>query len=244
MADEIIAKVLLKFQDRTLNEVPLDKDVITIGRKPNNTIQIDNLAVSGYHAKIYKDGKRFIIEDMGSLNGTFVNGIKISKHILNNNDNALIGKHILSFVLPGEAENVEKTISSKNLKVDETMVLDSQLRERILSEMPDTKSSDNKKEAMGSFRVVEGNTDIYEYELKDRVVSIGKGYDADIRLKGFFAPKVAALVNRRKEGYFINPVGGATVKINGNRIGGRYDLKDGDIVEVGKIRLQFSMREH
>ncbi len=239
-----MAKVLLKFQDRTLNEVPLDKDVITIGRKPNNTIQIDNLAVSGYHAKIYKDGKRFIIEDMGSLNGTFVNGIKVSRHILNNNDNALIGKHILSFVLPQEAENVEKTIASKNLRVDETMVLDSHLQQKILSKMPGMNSSDYRKEAMGIFSVVEGDTDIYEYELKDRVVSIGKGYDADIRLKGFFVPKVAALVNRRNEGYFINPVGGATVKINGSRIGGRYDLKDGDIVEVGKIKLQFSIREH
>jgi pSer/pThr/pTyr-binding forkhead associated (FHA) protein len=244
MSEETTAKVLLKFQDRTLNEVPLDKDVITIGRKPNNTIQIDNLAVSGYHAKIYRDGKRFIIEDMGSLNGTFVNSIKISKHILNNNDSALIGKHILSFVLPEKAEDVEKTIASKNLKVDETMVLDSQLQQKILSGMPGTKNSDSNKEAMGSFRVVEGNTDIYEYELKDRVVSIGKGYSADIRLKGFFAPKVSALVNRRKEGYFINPVGGATVKINGDRIGGRYDLKDGDIVEIGKIKLQFSLREH
>lgn len=239
---KITPRLLLKFQDRVLSEVPLDKDFITIGRKPSNILQIDNLAVSGYHAKIYRDGERFIIEDMGSLNGTFVNGVRVSRHVLNDSDTAIIGKHTLSFILPRSAENVERTMASRNLRVDETIVLDSNLQQNILGRMPG-KSSDPKKEAVGSFVVIEGDTEMYEYELRDRVISIGKGYEADIHLKGFFTPKVAAIINRRKEGYFMNPVGGATVKINGNRISGRYDLRDGDIVEVGKARFQFSMRE-
>ena len=64
-----------------------------------------------------------------------------------------------------------------------------------------------------------------------------------IILKGFFAPKVAALVNRRKEGYFITPSIGKKLKVNGKEIAQRYDLKDGDIVEVGKLKLQFYLKD-
>lgn len=236
-------KVQLKFQDTLLTELPIDKDIITIGRKPGNDIHIDNLAVSGFHAKVYRDGDKFIIEDMGSLNGTFVNGTKISKHILRNSDNALIGKHVLSFVLPGSADAMEQTLGSRNARMDETLVLDPHLQQKLLSKMPETKAPAGVREVLGGFSVIEGSSDRDEYELKDRVTSIGKDYNAGIRLRGLLAPKVAALVNRRREGYFINPVGGSPIKINGERIAERYDLKDGDVVEVGKLKMQFYLRE-
>ncbi|MEN6468805.1 MAG: FHA domain-containing protein, partial [Smithella sp.] len=64
-----------------------------------------------------------------------------------------------------------------------------------------------------------------------------------IKLKGFFAPKLAALVNRRKEGYFITPSAGKDLKVNGQVIERRYDLKDGDMLEVGGLKLQFYIKE-
>lgn len=237
-----MSKVLLKFQDKVLKEIPLDKDIMTIGRKPGNNIQIDNLAVSGFHAKIFKEGDRFIIEDLGSLNGTFVNGSKVSKHILRNNDTALIGKHHLSFELPETGEDAGQAAAPKNVKVDETLVLDPALQQKMMNKMP-AKGYGEGRELIGGFTVIDGPADRSEYELRDRVATIGKESDAAIRLKGLFAPKVAALVNRRKEGYFINPVGDSVIKINGSRIGERYDLKDGDIVEVGKLKMQFYIKE-
>jgi pSer/pThr/pTyr-binding forkhead associated (FHA) protein len=79
--------------------------------------------------------------------------------------------------------------------------------------------------------------------LKERVTTIGKDDSAVIRLKGFFAPKVAALVNRRREGYFISPSGKKPLKINGEEINQRYDLKDGDIVEIAGVKMQFYLKE-
>ena len=79
-----MAKVIFKFQDTVLKEVPIDKDAVTIGRKPDNAIHIDNLAVSGFHAKIFKDGEQYFVEDIGSLNGTFLNGAKVTKAALKN----------------------------------------------------------------------------------------------------------------------------------------------------------------
>ncbi|PIV67276.1 MAG: phosphopeptide-binding protein, partial [Nitrospirae bacterium CG01_land_8_20_14_3_00_44_22] len=73
-----MSKVMLKFKEAVLKEIPLDKDTVTIGRNPGNDIHIDNLAISGFHAKLINRGGRFFIEDLNSTNGTFVNGKRIS----------------------------------------------------------------------------------------------------------------------------------------------------------------------
>lgn len=241
MRGEDMAKVSLKFQDNVLKDIPLDKDIITVGRRPDNTIHIDNLAVSGFHAKIFREGERFVIEDMNSLNGTFVNGAKISKAVLKNGDNVLIGKHTLSFELPETPEGAKQPAPLKAPQMDETMVLDSALQQKMLNKLAGTKPSS--ADIIGGFIVIEGSTDRAEYELRDRVTTIGKDYSAGIRLRGFFTPKVAALVNKRKEGYFISPAGGKALRVNGEKIEGRRDLKDGDIVEIGGIKMQFYIKE-
>ena len=73
----------------------------TIGRKPHNDIQIDNLAVSGEHAVIVTILNDSFLEDLGSTNGTVVNGNPIKKHFLQNNDVIELGKYKLKFM--GEA---------------------------------------------------------------------------------------------------------------------------------------------
>lgn len=233
-----MAKIIIKFQDRTLNEVALDKEIVTIGRKPGNTLQIDNLAVSGFHAKIVREAGQFVIEDMGSLNGTFLNGTKVSRQVLRNGDVILVGKHILLFDAPEQGE----AAPARAAKVDETLVLDSRLQQKLLGDVHAPAVS-AKAEAIGGFSVIAGASDILDYELWERVTTIGKSPDSGIRLKGFFAPKVAALVSRRREGYFINPAGYAEVRVNGKRIANRHDLKDGDVIEVHRMKLQFYLKD-
>ena len=81
-----MAKLILSLENSVIREVPLDKERIMIGRKPSNEIQIENLAVSGEHACIVTILNDSFLEDMGSTNGTLVNGNPIKKHILQNND--------------------------------------------------------------------------------------------------------------------------------------------------------------
>src|SRR6059058_3478427 len=93
-----MAKLYLRFEGKELKEVTVAQSaVITIGRLPDNLLQIDNLAVSGHHAKIYWDGEQYPLEDNGSLNGTYVNNQRVTKHKLKNGDNVLIGKHSVEF---------------------------------------------------------------------------------------------------------------------------------------------------
>src|ERR1700745_2406170 len=96
-----MAKIILSMDGLTLKEIPLTKERTTIGRKPHNDIQIDNLAVSGEHAVIVTILNDSFLEDLGSTNGTIVNGNPIKKHFLQNNDVIELGKYKLKFV--GEA---------------------------------------------------------------------------------------------------------------------------------------------
>ncbi len=233
-----MAKVLLKFKEAAIREIPLDQDVITIGRKADNDIVIDNQAVSGYHARIKKEGQSLFIEDANSLNGTYINGQKISKGELHNGDVVLIGVHTLDVILEKKRETDTKGFALRGRSMDETVVIAAEDQKKILA------SQDKEKpEILGGFIVIEGSTEKRDYLLKERVTTIGKEDGAGIHLKGFFAPKVAALVNRRKDGYFITPTGGKTLKVNGQKVDHKYDLKDGDVVEAGGIKVQFYIKE-
>lgn len=110
-----MAKLILSLEGSMIREVPLDKERIMIGRKPSNEIQIENLAVSGEHACIVTILNDSFLEDMGSTNGTLVNGNPIKKHILQNNDVIEIGKYKLKYIAEAPAagggnEDFEKTM--------------------------------------------------------------------------------------------------------------------------------------
>ena len=233
-----MAKILLKYKEAAVKEIALDKELTTVGRKPDNDIVIDNQAVSGHHASITVEGDKIVLEDLGSLNGTFVNGQKISKMELFNGDVVLIGVHTLNVTSEKNRSQETKGFAVRGRSMDETMVIAPDDQKKIVAA-----ADKNLPEPLGGFMVVEGSTEKKEYELKERVSSIGKEDGSAVKLKGLFAPKLAALVNRRKEGYFITPAGGKELKVNGKTIDRRCDLKDGDLVEVANLKLQFYLKE-
>jgi len=93
-----MAKLILSLDGQVIKEFTLTKERSTIGRKPHNDIQIDNLAVSGEHAIIMTILNDSFLEDLGSTNGTLVNGQPVKKHFLQNNDVVEIGKYKLKYV--------------------------------------------------------------------------------------------------------------------------------------------------
>lgn len=110
-----MAKLILSMDGLVLKEIALTKERTTIGRKPHNDIQIDNLAVSGEHAVIVTILNDSFLEDLGSTNGTSVNGQAIKKHFLQTNDVIELGKYKLKYVnetaVPGRVpEEFERTM--------------------------------------------------------------------------------------------------------------------------------------
>lgn len=110
-----MAKLLLKHEAVTLSSYKLDQDEISIGRNPENDIQLDDAAVSGNHAKINRQPNEYLeehfdyyIEDLGSTNGTKVNGNRISRQSLKHGDAIQIGGH--NFVFDsGQVQDMETT---------------------------------------------------------------------------------------------------------------------------------------
>lgn len=233
-----MAKILLKYKDAAVQETVLDKGIVGIGRKPDNSIIIDNQAVSGHHAIIEAQWNQLFVEDLESLNGTYLNGQKITRSELFNKDVILIGVHTLEIVFDKERLPESKDVTGRGRSMFETVVITPDEQKKILlaanKAIPDV---------LGGFLVIKGSSDHNDYVFREKVSAIGKEKGSVIRLRGFFAPKRAALVNRRKEGYFISPTGSKTIKVNGNEIDHRYDLKDGDIVDIGRLKLQFYIKE-
>lgn len=80
-----------------VKEVELVKPRTTLGRRPNNDIVIDNLTVSGEHAALHLQDQSVEVQDLGSTNGTFVNGQPVERHILRDGDQIIIGKYEVRF---------------------------------------------------------------------------------------------------------------------------------------------------
>ncbi|MGD8383530.1 MAG: FHA domain-containing protein, partial [Syntrophobacterales bacterium] len=78
-----------------------------------------------------------------------------------------------------------------------------------------------------------------EYEIKKKLVKLGKGEEADVYIGGLFTPKVAATISRRPTGYHLTPTGRAKVKVNDAQVGGSHRLREFDTIEIGPAKLQF-----
>ena len=257
-----MAKLFLKFEQSVLKEVPLSQGVVTIGRLPDNLIHVDNLAVSGHHAKIYWDNDKYVIEDNNSLNGTFLNNRRISKSALKDDDVILIGKHTVTFKDTWHddagAAGAKQVAGPAVPKMEATMVLDTKKAKEMIAAATAASASAAPagqqaatpppaptpgRERTGTLAILDGKTDQKNYVLGKMSV-IGKSDMASIKLKGFFAPNMAALINKRDNKYFIAASEAKIkVKINGQEIAGQKELNEGDVVEVAGVKASFGYQE-
>ncbi|MCK4503274.1 MAG: FHA domain-containing protein [Desulfuromonadales bacterium] len=119
-------KIELEYQGKILATFETDNEQISVGRNPKNDINIDNLAVSNFHAIIRKIMNTYYIEDLGSTNGTFVNEKKVGKYELLDGDEVIIGKHSLKFSNTGS--------DAKDLTdFDKTVILDTKKQKELLA---------------------------------------------------------------------------------------------------------------
>ncbi len=238
-------KLILKFKDTVISEFELNQEETTIGRKPENTIHIDNLAVSSKHARVLKIGKKVILEDLGSTNGTLVNGQETSKHILNNGDVITVGKHTLTFVSLEEDSPVAVPAAEES-DMDKTMIISSAAREEMMTEGGGAaKSTASAPMVLAKVQYISGPLMGKVVELKSSLTSIGKGDGCKIKVKGLLVGKQAAVITRRPTGYHITFLEGMSkLKVNGEVVGSSPRvLKDGDIIEISDTKLEFFIKK-
>src|SRR5579884_2537399 len=231
-------KFLLQYEGAVIKEIPITKGDITVGRKPDNDIVIDNPTVSGHHCKITMANDTFFVEDLNSSNGVFLNAKKIMKSGLKHNDVIGIAKHALKFIDERVAEATTATMVAAPVAPDATMMISPQKQQEIAAA---ASIAAQKKPAV--VRVTKGVVDQPEYELKASSTYIGKSERVQIKIKGTgifgSAPENAAMIANRAEGYFLVPIKEGYAKLNGRPLNAKEQLKDGDVIEVGGTTLLF-----
>ena len=92
-----MASVTVVFGGQEQKTHELDKPRMVVGREPSCDIHIDNLGISRNHCAFVAKGEAFVVQDLSSSNGTYVNGAKITERFLNDGDEIIIGKYSLKF---------------------------------------------------------------------------------------------------------------------------------------------------
>jgi len=109
---------------KPVEEFILRHEIVTIGRGGENDIQLPDTTVSHWHARFVVSPDALIIEDMGSTNGTYVNGQRIKRQQLKNGDQVMIGQHKLSFDnlgLTGDADEQEPTLQMSRNTIEQVL---------------------------------------------------------------------------------------------------------------------------
>lgn len=216
-----MAKIIVSLDDNLIKVVPLNKDRMTLGRRPYNDIVVDNLAVSGEHAALQVIGRDYFIEDLNSTNGTYINEQKIKRQILKNGDTIEIGKYSIKYVLDGANAQLPAPTSS----TDSTDAEEELLSEEKKPLFEQTKFA----EAYVAIKILSGASTGKELPLVKVVTTIGKPGEAVIA------------ITKRPKSYMVAHVEGATrPSLNGVSFGiDAVPLKNGDLFELAGTAMQF-----
>lgn len=253
-----MAKLIITLDGQLLSEVELDKERITIGRKPNNDIPIDNLAISGEHAAITTFHDEAFVEDLGSTNGTLVNKRPITRHALHHGDEVEIGKYHLKYVNIQELGHMVEAHEKVTQEVDKAVIphpnqtLTTLSGEKPTSDMmahtiplvmPEaarraetaSKPSLPPAEAVDShaaIQILSGPNTGRALELTKTSTSLGK-------------PGVqVAVITRRPHGYFLTHVQGDDYPtVNSQALDAHpHQLTDHDVIELAGVKMEFHLK--
>ncbi|WP_124951651.1 FHA domain-containing protein [Sulfuriferula thiophila] len=228
-----MAKLVVSVNGEVQGHYFLDKDRFVLGRKEDNDIFLDDPNVSKFHAAIITIGNDQVLEDTNSGNGVQVNGSKVTKHILQNNDIVEIGEYQLKYI---------NQRATSNMDFDKTMMLESapwQVDE--LSEGAGPVAKPQLATALSSARAVNANFPLGG--VKDRYA--GKETLISRPLKTFGQPgQHLAMISRRPHGYYVTHVEGKQpTRLNGRSIGTQpHLLQENDLIEVADKKLIFFMK--
>ena len=244
-----MSKLILMFKDKILSAYPLSAgDRLTIGRRTDNNMVIENLAVSGHHARVDHQGDRILLTDLDSKNGTFCNGQRITQIVLNNNDEVTIGKHVL------KADWSDTIVVERSDEAFDTLPGNLDTASTILMTDAHAKGGQNRS-ASAKPKTVRPKNDRLAFlaggegtrALPERQLAIGINPDADIVIGGLWAVLMggpAAVITKQAGDYFLRYAGGwIKPKRNGARVKGTVKLNHEDVVEVGPIKLEVQLCE-
>lgn len=221
-----MAKLFLSLDGNPIKEFRLTRTRTTIGRRPQNDIQIDNLAVSGLHTAIEVVGPLYFAEDLQSTNGTLLNGEKLSRHPLKSGDELTIGKYKLTFWR-------EPAVAAKQADFEKTMVLNATPAPAETAPAANTAAPiPPRNELTPVIRVLTGANAGRELVLTKNTTSLGKA-----------GSQVALISKKGNQFYISHGEGRQRPLVNSRAITEQPQLlAEEDLIEIMGVRMAFFFR--
>lgn len=216
-------RLILTLDGKIIREIPITSRNISIGRKHDNDIQLNDLTLSGRHAQISSVPDYVFIEDLGSTNGTLVNGNHVKKIALEQGDVIQVGHHQLTYLQ--ESENAYEPTMFVKAEFDETQfIYDDAINAHVVKGLP-----------LGGFRTLGNSVSKTVMELRKTYNTIG------------FQGKRVALITRGSSGYYITSVIGTRSRrtsdiplLNGSAISTELTLlQENDVITIAGFEVQF-----
>jgi len=216
-----MAEIIVTREGQEIDRYLVNKDRITIGRSVTNDIVLEDLSASRSHAEILVEGGRFFLTDMGSANGSRVNGVSITDTEIFHDDVILIGESTLLFVAdPSETESVFETESPSA----ERMVVPSESDVAFLT-----------------VRCARQRPQLHAITLPS--VQIGRAPDNDIRVVDWFVEPYQAQVLHESEGFrLVNLSSDTRIFCNDEPVDDVL-LQDGDVIQMGMSQIAFAIQD-
>ena len=231
-----MAKLSIIFGNKCLDVAALfNGKTCLIGRDTACDIVIDEPIVSFHHARIESQGKGFLLVDLNSSNGTFVNRKRIDAFWLNDGDAISVGNHILVFSNP-----LVIGVRDKNHKsVVETIPMDKDSIKNLIPRKKSKALMGSNTKIMGSMVLIRLSDNRKLMSLGARPITLGKASTSDIVVKGLWVGKRAGVIEKLEDGWHLRSLGGfVRPRINGQAIETPTKLQQFDIISLGKTRVQ------
>jgi len=212
-------QIIIKLGDNVVQNYTFDKAILNIGRSRDNDIVLDNLAVSRNHCRIRLVDGKFLLTDLNSANGTFVNGVRITKAEVMDEDIISVGKHKLIFKAQAVAHEEE---IGEAFTTDRTMIVDNS--------------------AEGLMTVTKGKNKGERFKLSKYETTIGRASENDIVLNDWFVSKVHAKIIKQGKNFILRDLGSwKGTYINDKLVKEPLSLRENDEVRIGSTKLVFGL---
>ena len=216
-------KLIMTLDGAVIREYTIEKDSLSIGRKHGNDIQLNDLTVSGRHSLLTMMGEHAYIDDLGSTNGTLLNGARVAKSVLKHGDVIQVGNYQFTF------------FDNEETEYEPTMFLRAEIEDTQIIQTNPPVPSDAKGEPLAAVKIISG-------PLKDKVLELRKPFNT----LGFNGIKMA-MIARNPNGYTISSIKSNKLRrandsptVNEKEITAEaMILKNHDIIELAGTKMEF-----
>ena len=219
-----MSKLILTLDGAVVREYPVDKDSISIGRKHGNDIQLNDLTVSGRHALVVTMGEHTYVDDLGSTNGTLINGARVAKTLVKHGDVVQVGNYQFTYY------------DDEQMEYEPTMFIQAEIEDtQIMDTNAPAPSSAPQGERLAGVKILNG-------PLAKKVLELRKPFNTI----GFTGIKMA-MISRNTDNYTISALksnklrrANDTPMVNGTAITiDATKLREHDVIELAGTQMEF-----